>query len=211
MRPDRGAHVRCGARTFNLLLTSPYKLTLTTVARRWPCVLTVPGPYALAYGASAGVRVALPPPQCVASAAALCPAARERRPKRPLQPSQVAQRAPLSPPTATTRRLRSVSALPRPLSPSPGSPASYRRAPHASHRCATVSVLARTACVGIYYQRGDRGGAGSPEWLRGWSGRGLDPAWWCLWGGPCVVAGSRHMHMHARLSHSFGPYLACAN
>ena len=52
----------CGARTFNLLLTSPYKLTLITVALRWPCVLTVPGLYALAYGASAGVQVALPPP-----------------------------------------------------------------------------------------------------------------------------------------------------
>ena len=62
-----------------LLLTNPYKLTLTTVALRRPCVLTVPGPYALAYGASAGVRVALPPLQCVASAAVrrkrCCPAA----------------------------------------------------------------------------------------------------------------------------------------
>lgn len=71
--------VHCCARTYTLLLTSPYKLTLTTVALRRPCVLT--SPYALAYGASAGLRVALPPPP---PSRALLPRGSRGHPKRPL-------------------------------------------------------------------------------------------------------------------------------
>ena len=63
----------CCACTYTLLLTDPYKLTLTTATLRRPCVLTVPGPYSLAYGAPAGVWVALAPPQRVGSSAARQP------------------------------------------------------------------------------------------------------------------------------------------